>query len=92
MSSSRGSDHCAGEPELSAQFIVEKGLTGRYDHALQAMKDIPYGWREYSAEDTLRFYALRLHEVGLLKSTPQELLAQGTDWSFLNELKAELRI
>ena len=66
---------------------MEQGYTKRYDHALQVMKAIPYGWREYSAEDTLRFYALRLHEVGMLKSTPQKLLAEGTDWRFLNELK-----
>jgi NitT/TauT family transport system substrate-binding protein len=88
----KAADFCASEPEQAAQYIVEKGLTSRYDYALQAMKGIPYGWREYSAEDTLRFYALRLHEVGMLKSTPQELLAQGTDWSFINELKAELRV
>jgi NitT/TauT family transport system substrate-binding protein len=87
----KAADFCAGEPELSAQFLVEQGYTERYDHALQVMKAIPYSWREYSAEDTLRFYALRLHEVGMLKSTPQELLAQGTDWSFLNELKRELK-
>ena len=55
------------------------------------MEAIPYGWREFSAEDTLRFYALRLHEVGMLKSSPQKLLAQGTDWRFLNELKKELK-
>ena len=72
--------------------MVEKGFTPRYDYALQAIKEIPYNqWREYSAEDTLRFYALRLHEVGMLKSTPQKLLAQGTDWRFFNELKKELK-
>ena len=55
-------------------------------------KEAPHGqWREYDAEDTLRFYALRLRELGMLKRTPQSLLAQGTDWSFLNELKREMR-
>ena len=69
-----------------------KGFTPRYDYALQAIKDLPYGqWREYSAEDTMRFYALRLHEVGMLKSSPQKLIAQGTDWRFFNELKKELK-
>jgi NitT/TauT family transport system substrate-binding protein len=72
--------------------MVEKGFTQRYDYALQAIKEIPYNqWREYSAEDTLRFYALRLHEVGMIKGTPQKLLAQGTDWRFFNELKKELK-
>jgi NitT/TauT family transport system substrate-binding protein len=55
------------------------------------MKAIPYGWREYSPEDTLRFYALRLQEVGMLKSTPQNLLDQGTDWRFLDEIRRELK-
>ena len=89
----KAADICASEPEQSAQFLVDQGYTKRNDYALQVMKKLPYGqWREYSAEDTLRFYALRLHELGMLKSTPQNLLAQGTDWSFFNELKTELKI
>ncbi len=36
--------------------MVDQVYTKRYDHALQVMKTSPYGqWREYSAEDTLRF-------------------------------------
>jgi NitT/TauT family transport system substrate-binding protein len=38
-----------------------------------------------------RFYALRLREAGMIKSTPQRLIAEGTDWRFLNELKKELK-
>ena len=87
----KAADFCASEPERSAQFLVEQGYTKRYDHAVEVMEAIPYGWREYSAEDTLRFYALRLREVGMLKSSPQQLLAQGTDWRFLEELKDELK-
>ena len=45
----------------------------------------------FSPEDTIRFYALRLHEVGMVKASPQKILAQGTDWRFLNELKKELK-
>ena len=48
-------------------------------------------WREYDAEDAIRFYALRLHEFGFIKSSPQKILAEGTDWRFLNELKRELK-
>jgi NitT/TauT family transport system substrate-binding protein len=88
----KAADVCGTAPEQAARFIVDNGFTPRYDYALQALKDLPYGqWREYSAEDTLRFYALRLHEVGMLKSGPQKLLAQGTDWRFFNELKKELK-
>ena len=61
-------------------------------YALQAMKEMPYDrWREYDPEDTVRFYALRLHEAGMIKSSPQKIIAQGTDWRFLNELKKELK-
>ena len=48
-------------------------------------------WREFDPEDSLRFYALRLHEVGMIKSSPNTILAEGTDWRFLNELKRELK-
>jgi NitT/TauT family transport system substrate-binding protein len=71
---------------------VNQGFAQRYDYALQAMQDVPYGkWRAYDPEDTVRFYALRLHELGMIKSTPQKIIAQGTDWRFLNELKKELK-
>jgi NitT/TauT family transport system substrate-binding protein len=39
----------------------------------------------------VRFYALRLHEARMIKSTPQRIIVQGTDWRFLNELKKELK-
>jgi NitT/TauT family transport system substrate-binding protein len=59
---------------------------------VQAMKEVVYGkWREYDPQDTIRFYSLRLHEGGMIKSSPQKVLAQGTDWRFLNELKKELK-
>ncbi len=88
----KAADVCAADPERAARFLVEKGYTPRYDYALQALKDIPYDkWREYSHEDTLRFYALRLHEAGMIKSSPQRILSQGTDWRFLDELKKELK-
>ena len=83
---------CALEPERSARLLVDKGFTPRYDYALQAMKEIPYGkWREYDPEDSVRFYSLRLQEAGMIKSSPQKIIAQGTDWRFLKELKKELK-
>jgi hypothetical protein len=33
----------------------------------------------------IRFYALRLHEAGMIKGSPQKIIADGTDWRFLNE-------
>jgi NitT/TauT family transport system substrate-binding protein len=88
----KATDVCALEPNRAAQLIVDKGYTQRYDYALQTMQEIPYNrWREYDPEDTVRFYALRLHEIGLIKSTPQKIIAQGTDWRFFNELKKVLK-
>jgi hypothetical protein len=86
------SDLCATEPAVVARRLVDNGFTDRYDDALQMLSDLPYDkWREYVAEDTVRFYALRLHEAGMIKASPQKIIADGTDWRFLNELKRELK-
>jgi NitT/TauT family transport system substrate-binding protein len=84
---------CALEPERSARTLVDKWYpTTNYDYALQTVQELPYGqWRAYDPEDTVRFYALRLHEVGMLKASPHQMITHGTDWRFLNELKKELK-
>lgn len=88
----KAADVCAREPERVARFLVAKGYEPRYAMALEVLQKLPYNrWRDTSPEDTLRFYGLRLHEVGMIKSTPQKLIAQSTDWRFLNELKKELK-
>jgi NitT/TauT family transport system substrate-binding protein len=88
----KAADICALEPDQTARFLVDKGYTPSYDYALQTMNELPYSkWREYDPEDTMRFYALRLHEVGMIKSSPQKLITQGTDWRFLQELKKQLK-
>jgi NitT/TauT family transport system substrate-binding protein len=32
-----------------------------------------------------------MYEVGIIKSSPQKLIRQGTEWRFFNELKKELK-
>jgi hypothetical protein len=49
------------------------------------MKEVPY-----EPADTVRFSVLRLNEDRSIKAPPQ-LLAQATDWGFVNELKKEPR-
>jgi NitT/TauT family transport system substrate-binding protein len=72
--------------------LVERGFLKNYDYSLQALREIPYRrWREYDSADTVRFFALRMHEAGLIKSSPQRIIADGTDWRFVNELKKELK-
>jgi len=88
----KAANFCGLQPDHAAHFLVDKGFTRRYDYALQTLKDIPYGkWHEYSPKDTVRFYALRLHEAGMIKSSSQKIIARGTDWHFLNELKREMK-
>jgi NitT/TauT family transport system substrate-binding protein len=88
----KATDLCVAQPERVAQRLVDGGFTPRYDYALQTLTEVPYGmWREYNPEDTIRFYALRLHEAGMIKSSPNAIIADGTDWRFLDELKRELK-
>jgi NitT/TauT family transport system substrate-binding protein len=88
----KANDICTAEPERAAQRLVEGGFTEKYDYALETLTEIPYGaWREFDPEDSLRFFALRLHEAGMITSSPNALLAEGTDWRFVEELKRELK-
>jgi len=88
----KATDLCASEPARAARLLVDGGFTPSYEYALQTLKDVPYDrWREYDAEDTIRFYTLRMRDSGFIKSTPQKIIADGSDWSFLNQLKRELK-
>jgi NitT/TauT family transport system substrate-binding protein len=89
----KAADLCVSAPEQAARLIVDGGFTEHYEYALQALTENAYGaWRDYEVEDSVRFYAVRLHEVGMVKSAPQKIIAEGTDWRFLDEVKRELKI
>jgi NitT/TauT family transport system substrate-binding protein len=89
----KGADLCAQDPERVARYLVAKEYASSYDTALTVVKSLPYRrWRDVHPEDTLRFHALRLHDVGMIKNTPQKIIAQGTDWRFLNQLKREMKV
>ena len=86
----KAADVCAADPERAARVAVGRGY--QYDYALQTMREIRYSqWREYDPEDSVRFYGLRLHEAGMIKSSPKKIIARGSDWRFFNELKRELK-
>ena len=88
----RAANICALEPQRAVKLRADKGYTADSEYALQTIKELPYDrWREYDPEDTVRFFALRLHEAGLIKSSPQKIITEGTDWRFLKELKKELK-
>jgi NitT/TauT family transport system substrate-binding protein len=88
----KAADFCFADPARAARRLVDGGFAPRYDYALQMLSELPYDkWREYDHEDTIRFYALRMREAGFIKSSPQKIIAEGTDWRFLDELKRELK-
>jgi NitT/TauT family transport system substrate-binding protein len=54
----KAADLCASQPEQSARLIVDRGFVEGYDYALQTLDENAYGqWRDYDAEDSVRFYA-----------------------------------
>jgi NitT/TauT family transport system substrate-binding protein len=89
----KGSDLCASDPDSGVKAYLAKGYSPNPVYAQQALRELPYRrWRDYSPEDTLRFYALRLREAGMIKSAPEKIIAQGTDWRILDELKREMKM
>jgi NitT/TauT family transport system substrate-binding protein len=87
----KGVDLCATDPSRVARLWADRGL-GSYELTLRGLRELPFGkWREIDVIDSLRFWALRMRDVGAIKSSPQKLIAEGTDLRFLNELKRELK-
>ncbi|MHB9448920.1 ABC transporter substrate-binding protein [Mesorhizobium sp. RSR565B] len=88
----KAADLCASDPQMVARLMVDREFMPSYDNALQTLKDIRYDrWRDFDPEDSMRFYALRMQETGMIKAGPQQIIADGTDWRFLDELKRELK-
>ena len=88
----KSADACADDPRRAAGFMVSKGYESRPEIALEVVSGLPYRrWREANPEDTVRFFALRLYEVGMIKTSPNKLVAEATDTRFFNALKRELK-
>jgi NitT/TauT family transport system substrate-binding protein len=91
----KANDMVARDPEMATRTLVAKKIIkeSEYTNTLPELKHIPYEkWREYNPEDTIRFYALRMRDIGMIKSNPQQFIDQHTDWRFMNELKKEFGI
>jgi NitT/TauT family transport system substrate-binding protein len=91
----KATDIVARNPELATRTLIQKTVIKEteYMNTLPELKHIPYEkWREYNPEDTVRFYALRMRDIGMIKSNPQQFIDQHTDWRFMNELKKEFGI
>jgi ABC-type nitrate/sulfonate/bicarbonate transport system substrate-binding protein len=88
----KGMEICAADPERAARAAAAHNPQARLDDVVQMVKDLRYGnWREFSAEDIARFFALRLRDIGMVKGSTRKLLARGSDWRFIDQLGKEMR-
>ena len=88
----KAAEICASTPETAVNALMAQGFKMNLEYARQAVREIPFSkWRDYNPEETVRFYALRLREAGMVKGSPQKIIAQSTDWRFLNEVRKELK-
>lgn len=88
----KAAEICVNEPERAAKIVVKAGVSDKYEYVLQAVREIGYrNWRLYDSADTIRFWALRLREAGLVKVSPRKVIEEHCDWRYVNELKRELK-
>ena len=65
--------HDGTAPPVSLDHRVGADANRLGDSALRLMRELPYArWRDYDTEATVRFYALRLREADMIRSTPQK--------------------
>jgi NitT/TauT family transport system substrate-binding protein len=57
----------------------------------EVIRDLSFDWRDIDPEETLRFFALRLADANLVKSTSQQIIAQGSDFAYMRQLRSELK-
>src|SRR5262249_16678699 len=68
----------------SSAASVDGGFFNRCDYAQQVVKEIPYAkWRAHDPEDTMRFYSLRLREVGMNQVDARQDHRRGNRFAFL---------
>lgn len=90
----KATDIVAASPERGAQAMKDLGFVpdALYAATLAELRQIRWDvWRTYDPADTLRFYALRLKESGLIRGTPEQIVSRGSDFAFLGDLKRELK-
>src|SRR5262249_47234579 len=88
----KANEICSADPERAVGQLAAHGYARGHEFALKLMHELPYArWRDYDPEAAVRFYSLRLREAGMITSTPQKIIAESTDWRFVNELKREMK-
>ena len=83
---------CDDDRTGTARRLLDLGIVSRLEHAHAMLNEVSYGaWRDYDPAATIRFSALRMREAGLIESAPDTILERGTDFSFLEELRREMK-
>ena len=83
----RATDAAAKDQPGAAHAAVATGLFDDESIVTETMAMCNYNWRDVDPEETLRWFALRLAEAKLITSTPQQILAQGADFTYLRQLR-----
>ena len=87
----KGADFIVRDPEGAARYLVEHKDTEDYDETLAELKHLNYNiWRTYDAEDSLRYFSLRMKDTGDIRGTPAQIIKKNADWRFVDELKREM--
>lgn len=87
----RAAELAGKQPQVGAQRLADRKVASSMEQAHHVLSRLPYhAWRSYDPADSMRFYALRLREAGLITQTPQEILDRGSDWRIINALKKEM--
>jgi NitT/TauT family transport system substrate-binding protein len=93
----RAADAVAKDKPRAAHEYVARGFFTTpsptdEDVTNEAIRDLSYDWREIDPEDTLRFFALKLADAKLIRSTPQQIIARGSDFAYMRQLRTELKV
>jgi NitT/TauT family transport system substrate-binding protein len=93
----RAADDVAKDKPRAAREYVARGFYATpsptdEDVTNEVIRDLSYDWRELDPEETLRFFALRLADAKLVKSTPQQIIAQASDFAFMRQMRTELKL
>ena len=87
----RATDAAAKDRTGAAHRLVTHGdFVGDEAVLNETIANLSYDWRERDPENTMRFFALKLADVKLIKSTPQQIIAQGSDFAYMRQLRKEL--
>lgn len=89
----RANDRVAKDLPAAVRAAAVQGMFASpttYDIALAVGKRCTFEWRDLDAQESLRFYALQLADQKLVKGSPQQLVAQASDFGYVEELKRQI--